>query len=64
MCTLFSSLSMVITLYNVFSTSGDFSTSRGIQYIGGYHGTSGHIMMHVGGYHEYIGGCSVRQGMS
>ena len=24
--------------------------------------TSGDIMMHVGGYHEYIGGCSVHWG--
>ena len=39
------------------------STSRDVQYIGGYHeyirGCSVHwgdIMMHVGGYHGYIGG--------
>ena len=24
--------------------------------------TSGDIMIHVGGYHEYMGGCSVHQG--
>ena len=32
------------------STSGDFSTS-------------GDIMIHVGGYHEYMGGCSVHRGI-
>ena len=30
------------------------STSRDVQYIGGYHDE-------CGGYHEYIGGCSVRR---
>ena len=25
--------------------------------------TLGDIMMHVGGYHEYTGGCSVHQGI-
>ena len=30
------------------------STSGDVQYIGV-------IMMHVGGYHEYIGGCSVHR---
>ena len=64
----------LITLYNVCSVHrGMFSTSAGVQYIGGSHeyivgiswvhrgvfSTSGDIMMHVGGYHEYIGGCSV-----
>ena len=29
---------------------------------GGYTSTSGDIMIHVGGYHEYIGGCSVHWG--
>ena len=29
---------------------------------GGVFSTSGDIMMHVGGYHEYIGGCSVHWG--
>ena len=45
-----------------------FSTSGGVQYIGGYHeyigGCSVHrgdIIMNVGGYHEYIGGCSVHR---
>ena len=54
------------TLYNVCSVHrGMFSTSGGVQYIGGYHeyirGCSVHrgdIMMNVGGYHEYIGACS------
>ena len=32
-----------------------FSTS------GGYHDECGDIMMNVGGYHEYIGGCSVHR---
>ena len=53
-----------------------FSTSGGVQYIGGYpeyiggydefirvFSTLGDIMMHVGGYHEYIGGCSVHWGI-
>ena len=31
------------------STSGVFSTSGDVQYIGGYH-------EYIGGYHEYIGG--------
>ena len=31
------------------------STSRGVQYIGGYH-------EYIGGYHEYIEGCSVDRG--
>ena len=33
---------------------GMFSTSEGVQYIGGYHDE-------CGGYHEYIGGCSVHR---
>ena len=33
------------------------STSRVVQYIGGYHDA-------CGGYHEYIGGCSVYQNFS
>ena len=56
------------TLYNVCSVHREmFSTSRSVQYIGGYHeyiggcsvhrrdimSTSGDTMMHVGGYHEY-----------
>ena len=58
------------------STSGDIiihvgdtmSTSGDVQYIQGYHeymgdtmSTSGDIMSTSGGYHEYIGGCSVHQ---
>ena len=35
----------------MFSTSGDFSASGGVQYIGEYH-------EYIGGYHEYIGGIS------
>ena len=39
-----------LTLYNVCSVHrGMFSTSGGVQYIGGYH-------EYIGGYHEYIGG--------
>ena len=40
---------------------GMFSTSGDVQYIGGIVSTSGDIMMNVGGYHEYIGGCSVHR---
>ena len=46
----------VSTLYNVRSVHRRmFSTSGGVQYIGGYH-------EYIGGYHEYIGGCSVHRG--
>ena len=45
-----------------------FSTSGGVQYIGGcsvHRGdtmsTSGDTMSTSGGYHEYIGGCSVHR---
>ena len=31
------------------------------EYIGGMFSTSGEIIMNVGGYHVYIGGCSVHQ---
>ena len=48
----------------IFSTSGVFSTLgeyheyiRGVKYIGGYH-----ECIREGGYHEYIGGCSVHLG--
>ena len=36
---------------DIMSTLGD------VQYIGGYHDA-------CGGYHEYIGGCSVHQGIT
>ena len=46
----------VFTLYNVCSVHrGMFSTSGGVQYIGGI------TMSTSGGYHEYIGGCSVHR---
>ena len=45
----------IITLYNVFSTSGD------VQYIEGCSVHWGDIMSTLGGYHEYIRGCSVHQ---
>ena len=41
-----------------------FSTSGGVQYIGGYHEYIGDVQYiggyhdECGGYHEYIGGCS------
>ena len=42
------------------------STMEGVQYRGGYHPLKfeyrGDIMIHVGGYHEYHGGCSVPWG--
>ena len=38
------------------------STSGGVQYIGGYLVHRGDIMSTSGGYHEYIGGCSVNLG--
>ena len=41
------------------------STVGGVQYHGGYHlllvEYRGDIMIHVGRYHEYCGGCSVPQ---
>ena len=59
---------LITTLYNVcsvhrgmFSTSGVFSTSGDIMSTSGDFSTSGGIMMNVGGYHEYIRGCSVHQ---
>ena len=46
---------VIFTLYNVCSVHrGMFSTL-------GVFSTSGDIMMNVGGYHEYIGGCSIHQ---
>ena len=61
--------SSYITLYNVYSVHrGMFSTSGGVQYIGGFQyiggcsvhrgvfSTSGDTMSTSGGYHEYIGG--------
>ena len=69
----------IMSTSGVFSTSegypwvhqGMFSTSEGChEYIGGISwvhqgmfSTRGDIMIHVGGYHEYIGGCSVHWGM-
>ena len=67
-----------ITLYNVCSVQrGMFSTSGGVQYIGGcsyheyiggyheyiggYHEYIGGYHEYIGGYHEYIGGCSVHR---
>ena len=50
------------TLYNVCSVHRRiFSTSGGVQYIGGYHEYIGGIMSTSEGYHEYIGECSVHQ---
>ena len=43
----------MIHVGDTMSTSGD------VQYIGGYHED---IMSTSGGYHEYIGGCSVHRG--
>ena len=44
------------TLYNVCSIHrGMFSTSGGIQYIGGYSVHRGDAMSTSGAYHEYIG---------
>ena len=52
-----------ITLYNVCSLHrGMFSTSGGVQYIGGIPVHRGDTMSISGGYHEYIGGCSVHRG--
>ena len=52
-------LTNIVTLYNVCSVHrGMFSTSGGVQYIGGI------SWVHRGGYHEYIGGISwVHRGM-
>ena len=51
-----------ITLYNVCSVHrGMFSTSGGVQYIGGCSVHRGDTMSTSGGYHEYIGGCSVHR---
>ena len=55
----------------VFSTVGDIMSTVGVilsivgdvQYRGGYHDARGDIMMHVWGYHEYRGGCSVPWGI-
>ena len=45
------------TLYNVYSVHrGMFSTSRGVQYIGGYYEYIGGYYEYIGGYYEYIGG--------
>ena len=45
------------TLYNVCSVHrGMFSTSGGVQYIGGCSVHRGDTMSTSGGYHEYIGG--------
>ena len=45
----------MFTLYNVCSVNwGIFSTSGDVQYIRGYH-------YECGGYHVYIGGCSVHR---
>ena len=49
------------------STLGVFSTSEGTISASGrgdIMNILGDIMMHVGGYHEYIEGCSVHQGIS
>ena len=49
------------------STSGVLSTSEGTMSASGrgdIMNTLGDMMMHVGGYHEYIEGCSVHQGIS
>ena len=53
----------ILTLYNVCSVHrGMFSTSGGVQYIGGYHEyIGGDTMSTSGEYHEYIGGCSVHR---
>ena len=40
------------------------STSKGVQYIGGYHEHIRGYHEYIGGYHEYIGGCSVNWGIS
>ena len=64
----------------VFSTFGEYHEYiRGVKYIGGYHecigegdiiNTLGDVQYiggyhdACGGYHEYIGGCSVHQGIS
>ena len=61
--------SSFLTLYNVCSVRhGMFSTSGGVQYIGGYHEYIGGYHEYIGGYHdksggyhEYIGGCSVHR---
>ena len=50
------------TLYNVSSVHrGMFSTSGGVQYIGGCSVHRGDTMSTSGGYHGYIGGCSVHR---
>ena len=53
----------MFTLYNVCSVhQGMFTTSRGLQFLGGCHEyIRGDTMSTSGGYHEYIGGCSVHQ---
>ena len=67
---------VINTLYNVHSVHrGMFSTSGGVQYIGGCSVHRGDIMSTsgdvqyiggyhdtCGGYHEYIGGCLVHWG--
>ena len=51
-----------VTLYNVFSRSGDVQYIRSVQHIGGYHEYIGGYHEYIGGYHEYIRGCSVHHG--
>ena len=62
---------VVIILYNVssvnqamFSTSGDIMRTSGISWVHreDIMSTSGDIMMHVGGFHEYIRGCLAHRG--
>ena len=56
------------TVGDILSTVGVFSTMGGYDKCGGYleyrgvFSTVGDIMMDVGGYHEYRGGCSVPWG--
>ena len=46
----------------MFSTSGDVHFIGGCSVHRGVFSTSGDIMSTLGGYHEYIGGCSVQWG--
>ena len=55
----------ILSTVGVFSTVGDIMSTGGvILSTVGMFSTVGDIMMHVGGYHEYRGGCSVLWGGS